>query len=84
MKELLPSDRLEKLIEYAGSALINRTDESRNFFVALGERRYFLTFHWLDQRKVSIYASADDFIVATDSQSAAQSFRDVDVEGDSL
>lgn len=84
MKELLPSDRLEELIEYAGSALINRTDESRNFFAALGERRYFLTFHWLDQRKVSIYASEDDFIVATDSQSAAQSFRDVDVEGDGV
>ncbi len=84
MKELLASDKLEELKEYAGSALVHRMDESRNFFAALGEKRYFLTFHWLDQRKVSIYASTDDFIVATDSPSAARSFRDVDVEGDGI
>lgn len=84
MKELLTSDRLDELKEYAGSSLVKRMDDSRNFFVALDERRYFLTFHWLDQRKVSVYASEDDFIVATDSPSAAQSFRDVDVEGDGV
>ncbi|MGC2871987.1 CorA family divalent cation transporter [Ihubacter sp. mB4P-1] len=84
MKELLTSDRLEELKKYTGSNLVNRMDESRNFFAALGENRYFLSFHWLDERKVSVYASKKDFIVVTDSSSVAESFRNVDIEEDGI
>lgn len=79
-KLLLKSDQSDALKEYVGSSLVKRMDESRNFFAALGEKKYFLTFHCMDQRKVSIYATTADFIVVTDSQSAAQSFHAVDVE----
>lgn len=84
MKELLTSDRLDELKEYTGSSLIKRMDESRNFFTVLADKTYFLTFHWLDQRKVSVYAGPSDFIVATDSQAVGECFRNVDTEGDGV
>lgn len=84
MKELFTSDRLEELKDYTGSSLVKRIDESRCFFTALSDKTYFLTFHWLDQQKVTVYASPSDFIVATDSSTVGACFRSVDAEGDGV
>ncbi len=84
MKKLLTSDKLDELKKYTGSDLVKRMDESRNFFTVLRENCYFLSFHWLDERKVSIYASTEDLIVVTDSPSVAESFQNIDVDGSGI
>lgn len=48
----------------------------------MGEDRYFLTFHWLDGKKVTIYADRTVLAVATDSAAVRKCAADVDVCGD--
>lgn len=72
MIHILPLNKSNELKNYVDSGLIKRLDESRNIFVALGEKRYFLTFHWLDEKKVTLYADTKDFVLVTDSEGAAE------------
>ncbi len=84
MIHILPSARADELRQYTDEYLIRRLDESRNIFLALGEKRYFLTFHWLDGKKVTIYADSKDFVIVTDSEGAAESAGNIDVPEDGI
>lgn len=74
----------ELLKNKIGSSIINRLDEHRNFFTALDENRYFLTFHWLDEKKAMIYADTEDFIIVTDSEALMKYADDIDTTGDGI
>ena len=84
MIHILPLNKSNELKNYVDSGLIKRLDESRNIFVALGEKRYFLTFHWLDEKKVTLYADTKDFVLVTDSEGAAEAAKNIDIPDDGI
>ena len=49
----LTTDKIDTLKDYVDSDIVKRLDENRNFFMALNEKVYFITFHWLDEKKVT-------------------------------
>ena len=68
MKIILTTEKLEKLkdlVELDSKLLL---DETRNFFTILGESEYLLSFHWLDEKKVVVYAATSIFVLMTDSE----------------
>lgn len=67
------------LKEYVGDGIIAHLDENRSFFTAIGENMYFLTFYWMDGKKVTVFASMEQFILATDSNAVRSFAEKVDV-----
>lgn len=84
MIHILTAENIDRLKDYVDSPLIRRLDESRNIFVALEEKRYFLAFHWLDGKKVTIFADAKDFIIATDSETVRENAENIDIPEDGI
>ena len=80
----LPEEKTDQLKAYTGEALIKHLDHSRNFFTAIGEKKYFLTFHWLDGKKVTIFASPENLIIASDSQSVIEFTKQIDTPEDGI
>ncbi|MEF9922729.1 MAG: CorA family divalent cation transporter [Anaerovoracaceae bacterium] len=67
MIKILKSDNLHELEEYVGKPVASRLYENRNFFMPLGEKRYFLSFHWVDNNRLTIYADTTTFVIMTES-----------------
>ncbi len=80
----LTEDKTEMLKEYAGDDIVKRLDDSRSFFTVLGEDRYFLTFSWLDGKKVTIYAEKSRFIIASDSPAVMDFVSKIDIPDDGI
>ncbi len=80
----LTADRTDTLKDYAGDSIIRRLDENRTFFTAMGEKQYFLTFYWMDGKKVTIFASCDHFVIATDSSAIRDFVEKIDIPDDGI
>ncbi|MGN0659122.1 MAG: CorA family divalent cation transporter [Emergencia sp.] len=80
MITILEADRIEQLTSRISSSVVRRLDEQRNFFMLLGEKQYFLAFHWLDGRKVTIYADTADLVIVTDSEAVTEYAGNIDIE----
>lgn len=79
MVMILNNSEIGRLSEKVDERIFRRIDESRNFFYKLDENVFFLTFHWLDHQKVTIYSCCDELIVITDSKEVADFAGNIDV-----
>lgn len=80
----LTTDKIDTLKDYVDSDIVKRLDENRNFFMALDEKKYFITFHWLDEKKVTLFTSHDHFICATDSEAVMECVNNIDIPDDGI
>lgn len=79
MIKIFSSDKIEVLEPYVGSDIIKRVDQSRNYFVPVGEKKYFLSFRWIDKNKAAIYADEEHFIIASGSSDITGYAEKIDV-----
>lgn len=84
MIKIFTADLADHLKEMTQNSIIKSLDESRNFFLCLDEDFYFLTFHWLDGKKVTILASRGDLLSATDSRQVRQCMANIDTPTDGI
>lgn len=84
MITILTEDKSDSLIEFIGPDIYRRVTENRNFFTVLSEKHYLLTFHWLDGKKVTIFASAENLIVVSSSPSVAGFAQNIDTPSDGI
>ena len=68
MKTILTGEKLDTWKELIGENSRLLLDETRNFFTVIGESEYLLSFHWLDEKKVVVYATTSIFVLMTDSE----------------
>lgn len=84
MKMILTIKELDQLKDLVGNETCLLHDESRNFFTALGDQEYLLSFHWLDEKKVTVYATPSLFMLYTDSQTVRGYGQSVSDENDGI
>lgn len=81
---ILTTEKQDILKELVGKESKNLWDENRNFFIPLDEQEYFFSFHWMDEKKVVVYATTSDFVVMTDSEAVRGYAEDIDVEDNGI
>ena len=84
MIKVLPEDKMDVLKAFADDGIIKKLDDSRNYFTAVGEKRYFLTFRWLDGKQVTVFASSEQLIIVTGSKQVADFADKVDTPSDGI
>lgn len=84
MITILSEEETVKIKEFTGSDIIRRIDENRNFFTMVFDKTYFLTFRWLDGKKVTVFASEKNLIIATDSSMIRSFAEKVDTADDGI
>lgn len=84
MISIIGNKDIKILEEKVGSRLTARLNENRNFFMPLAEKKYFLSFHWFEQERVTIYADKQSLLIMTDSDKIKNHAQDIDVEDDGI
>lgn len=84
MKKILDWKELDQLVHLLKRGEYLLRDESRNFFSALSENEYLLAFHWLDEKKVIVYASPACFVLLSDSMNVREYAESILDEEDGL
>lgn len=77
-------EKSELLIEFIGEDIYRRVSENRNFFTVLSEKQYLLAFHWLDGKKVTIFASPENLLIVSNSPSISEFARNIDTPSDGI
>ena len=80
----LRENQTAELKKYTGDDIVSRLDDSRSFFTALDEHQYFLTFYWMDGKKVTIFASVPHLLIASDSPTVCDFARKIDTPSDGI
>ena len=84
MITILTEEKSELLKKFIGEDIYRRVSENRNFFTVLSEKQYLLTFHWLDGRKVTVFASPENLIIVSGSPSVSEFAQNIDTPSDGI
>ena len=84
MIKILEEKDVSTLKEYVNDDIIRRLDDSRSFFTVLSERTYFLTFYWMDGKKVTIFADKNHLLIASDSTAICEFAQNIDTPFDGV
>ncbi|MGF6375848.1 magnesium transporter [Clostridiales Family XIII bacterium PM5-7] len=84
MITILPIERLEEMNPYIEESLFARNGQNGYFFVALGEKKYWLKFQNIDGDLVILYADKDHFILATDSSTMREAAERINSPDDGI
>lgn len=84
MITILPEEKSEVLKDFIGNDIYRRVSESRNFFTILPEKQYLLVFHWLDSKKVTVFATPENLIIVSSSPSINEFARNIDTSADGI
>ena len=84
MKTILTGEKLDTWKALIGENSRLLLDETRNFFTVLGENEYLLSFHWLDEKKVVVYAATSIFVLMSDSETVRSYGETVSENADGL
>lgn len=84
MITILPEGKGEFLKASVGSDVYRRVSENRNFFTILPKNQYLLVFHWLDSKKVTVFASPENLIIVSSSPSIKEFAQNIDTTEDGI
>ena len=84
MVRIYGAKEISVLRDFVDERSIRRMDQSRNIFILLGDKKYFIRFHWLDGKEVSVYSDMENFILLTDCEDVIKAANSIDIKDDGV